>query len=337
MTAIDDPGATPKVSIVVPMLDERDHIVACLDGFAGQRYPLDRLEVLVIDGGSRDGSRQIVERMAEVHDWIRVIENPARKASAAFNLGVEAAKGDVVCLFSAHGVPHEDFVRRSVDALMGDDVAGVGGQYHHVGTDPVSNAIGLAMVSPFGMASPHRFATQRKDVDTISHPAYRRRALVDIGPFDETLQRNSDYELNWRLRAAGERLLFDPSIESVYRPRSSLRALGRQFWWYGRWKVRVLERHPASLRARHLVAPAATLAAVLAPLGLMGRRTRPFVVAGAAAYAAVVAVAVRRARPRSHDASPVVLAACFPVMHGCWGAGFLVSAAQDARQGGRRD
>lgn len=326
MTA-DDPQ--PLVSVVIPMLDEIGHIDACLDAFAAQTHPLDRLELLVVDGGSSDGSRAVVEKRSVEEPWIRVVDNPARRASAAFNRGTEEARGEIVCIFSSHGVPAPTYVEASVRALEESGAAGVGGQYHHVGLDPVSSAIGLAMVSPFGMASPHRFAQQRREVDTISHPAYWRDAMLDTGPFDESLLRNSDYELNWRMRARGHRLVHDLSIESTYRPRPSLSALGKQFWHYGRWKERVARRHPGSVRVRHLVAPAAVLGAALTPLLVQGRSGRRLVALGVVAYAGAVAVAVGSAEPGRHDADPWVLAASFPVMHGSWGAGFVASLVED--------
>jgi succinoglycan biosynthesis protein ExoA len=321
--------ASPVVSVVIPMLDEMDYIDACLDGFAAQDYPKDLLDVVVVDGGSSDGSREHVETRATREPWVRIVENPRRKAAAAFNVGCGAAKGDVVCLFSAHGVPDPGYVRRSVEVLEETHADGVGGRYLHVGLDPVSNAIGLAMVSPYGMASAHRHAQHRQPVDTISHPAYRASALAEVGLFDEMLERNSDYELNFRMRELGQTLLFDPTIVSVYRPRSSLKALARQFWWYGRWKERVARRHPRSLKPRHLVAPVAVAGAMVAPLLLAWRPGRRLVVAGGVAYVGLTAAATFRARPDRHGASPMALAACFPIMHGSWGAGFLVSVVED--------
>ena len=323
----------PTVTVVVPMLDESGAIDACLDSFAAQTYPQELLDVVVVDGGSTDGSRRYVEERAAQVRWLRVVDNPARKAAAAFNRGVEAAKGEVVCLFSAHGVADPEYVRRSVDVLYETGAGGVGGRYLHEGLDPASNAIGLAMVSRFGMASPHRFATDRRDVDTISHPAYVREALQSVGPFDERLERNSDYELNFRLREAGVRLVLDPSITSVYRPRPSLRALGRQFWWYGRWKARVARRHPGSLHPRHLVPPAVVAAAAVSPLLLRSRIGRRCCLLGGVAYGALVVVATRAARPREHGADPRVLAIAFPVMHGAWGSAFLCSVIEDSLGG----
>lgn len=326
-------GDVEVVSVVVPMLDEKAYIDACLDGFAAQDHPLDRLEVLVVDGGSTDGSRELVAARSVDEPWIRLVDNPRRKASAAFNRGVEAATGDVVCLFSSHGVPRPDFVRRSLEVLHESGAAGVGGVLRHEGLDPAGNAVGLAMISPVGMASPFRYARDRREVDTIGHPAYRAEVLREVGPFDEELERNSDYELNWRLRDAGHRLVFDPDIVTIYRPRGSLRALGRQFWHYGRWKQRVVRRHPRSMAPRHLVAPAAVLGVAVSPVLSRWRWGRRVVVAGGLGYAVVVATGVVLARPRAHHADPLVLAASFPVMHGAWGAGFLSSLAGDLLEG----
>jgi succinoglycan biosynthesis protein ExoA len=320
----------PVVSVVVPMLDELGFIELCLEGFQAQTYPLDRLEVIIVDGGSTDGSRELVEGWAGERPWIKVVENPDRRASAAFNRGVEAACGEVICLFSAHGVPNPDYVAASVRVLRETGASGVGGRYLHIGLDGRSSAIGLAMVSPFGMASPHRYAAERRDVDTISHPAYRADALEDVGPFDETLLRNSDYELNHRMTERGHRLVFDPGVESIYRPRASLRALGRQFWWYGRWKRRVAAKHPGSLKPRHFVPPAAVALAAATPVLLPRPGGRRLIILGVGTYGAMLIAAVMRAEPRRHNADPAVLAAAFPVMHASWGAGFLASLIEDA-------
>ncbi|MBV8159825.1 MAG: glycosyltransferase family 2 protein [Acidimicrobiia bacterium] len=323
-------GPDAVVTVVVPMLDEIGFIDDCLDGFSKQTYPPELLDVIVVDGGSSDGSRQVVAARADAAPWLRVVDNPARIVSAGFNRGVEAARGDVVCLFSAHGVPDPEYVARSVAVLRETGAAGVGGRYLHVGTDPASRAVGLAMVSWFGMASPHRYASARADVDTISHPAYLRSALLDAGPFDETLTRNEDYELNYRLRAAGQRLVFDPSILSVYRPRAGLPAMARQFYWYGRGKAAVIRRHPRSVRLRHLVPPAAVGAAAAAPFLMAWPPGRRVVTGVAAAYGTLAIAAVASARPQEHDASLAVLTACFPLMHVAWGLGFLVTLARGA-------
>ncbi len=323
----------PIVTVAVPMLNEMGSIESCLDDFSKQDYPLDRLDLLVIDGGSTDGSREYVERRAKTDTWIRVIDNPVGSAAAAFNLGANEAHGDVVCLFSSHGVPASDYVSRSVKVLQETAASGVGGRYLHVGTTPESTAIGQAMVSRFGMASGHRFAIERCEVDTISHPAYLRTALIDIGGFDESLARNSDYEINIRLRRAGHVLMFDPSIESIYRPRPDLSSLGRQFWHYGRWKARVARQHPRDVRLRHLVAPALVVGIAVSPVVAVTSIGRLFVRTGFVAYL-VGCVSATAAARRSSPApiSTPTLAAAFPTMHIAWGGGFVASLIEDLRK-----
>ena len=140
--------------------------------------------------------------------------------------------------------------------------------------------------------------TRWREVDTIGHPAYLRSMIDEIGWFDETLERNSDYEFNWRVRAAGHLLVFEPAIVTVYRPRTTIARLGRQFWWYGRWKERVVRRHPQSLRPRHLVPPAAVLGALLSPILLSSRWGRRVLAVTGVSYAALVAVATAQTKPR---------------------------------------
>lgn len=124
-------------------------------------------------------------------------------------------------------------------------------------------------------------------------------------------------------------LLFDPSIESIYRPRASIKALGRQFWWYGRWKARVVERHPRSLKARHLVAPLAVVGVITTPLLCRYSLGRRLALAGGASYLSLAVAATVHADPHDHDADPIALLACFPVMHASWGSGFLLSLVED--------
>lgn len=313
----------PMVSVIIPMYNESGFIGPCIEGFQAQTYPPDLIEIIVVDGGSTDGCIDEVQRLVMCDPRIRLVPNPRRLAAAAANIGIESATGEVLCFLSAHGVPDPRYIEDSVDALVDTGAVGVGGRYLHVGLDPRSRAIGLAMASPFGMASPHRNAEHRGEVDTISHPTFLRQALVDVGGYDETLARNEDYETNYRLRKAGGRLVFTPEISSVYRPRSDLRQLAKQFHAYGEGKAMVLRRHPDSVRLRHLVPPLVVAGAALSTPALLhpiGRR----VVAGAAmSYAALLAVAARRARTADHDADRWTFVAALPVMHVAWGAGVL--------------
>lgn len=315
----------PFVSVIIPMVDERAYIESCVEACLAQDYPEDRLEVLVVDGGSRDGSVELVRALSARDVRVRLVENPRRIAAAAANEGVAAAKGDVLCFLSAHGVPDAGYVSTSVNVLLETGAAGVGGEYVHEGVDPRSHAIGLAMASPFGMASPHRTASTRQEVDTISHPTFWKSAIVTAGGYDESLHRNEDYELNYRVRQRVGPLVFSPEIRSVYRPRRDLSSLWKQFHAYGIGKGEVLRRHPGALQGRHVVPPLAVLGVASLPVLMAVRTGRVAAAGGLAAYAGVLGLAVVRDAPHRRGASVPTFIASFPVMHLAWGLGLLRS------------
>jgi succinoglycan biosynthesis protein ExoA len=321
MSAVPDDGL-PSVSVIIPMFNEELRIEACIEGLLRQTYA-GPMEILVIDGGSSDRSCEITRALSAREPHIRLIDNPRRRPAAAANIGVAEARGEILCFLSAHGEPLSSYVEESVEVLLRTGAAGVGGSYEHVGTDPRSRAIGLAMRSRFGMASTHRIATDQQEVDTISHPTFWRSAIVEAGGYDEGLTSNEDYELNHRVRTKVGPLVFAPSIRSVYRPRPSLRALGRQFHTYGLGKAEVAVRHPDSVRWRHLVPPALVLflaaSPVLARTGL-GRRSIVLAVIG---YVGLLGAAVRTEEPGRHEASTGTFVLALPTMHLSWGAGVL--------------
>lgn len=305
------------------MLNEIDYIEACIVGVQAQTCPKEWIiEILVVDGGSTDGSRELVRRLADGDSRVRLVDNPRVLAAAAANVGIAEATADYLCFISAHGAPDADYVEKSVLALAETGATGVGGSYRHEGTDPDSSAIGLAMASPFGMASPHRIATERQVVDTISHPVFRRQALVDVGGYDENLHRNEDYELNYRLRKNGGTLVFTPEISTLYRPRGSLRALAVQFHAYGEGKAAFLFLHPEAAKLRHLVPPVVVAAGpALGIAAWWWTPARLLLGLGSAGYVAGVAEAVRRARPWRHGARTTTFVAALPILHVAWGSG----------------
>ena len=207
------------------------------------------------------------------------------------------------------------------------------------GRTPFERAVATAMGSWLGAGGArYRRGGAEGPVDTVYLGVFRRDALAAAGGFDETLERNQDYELNWRLRAAGEAVWFDPGLAAGYRPRGSVAALARQYFDYGRWKRVVLRRHPASMRARQLAAPALVLA-LAAALGLAawsGFAGEPRVAAAAlavpAGYAAALALGAARAARRDRIGA-VRVAVALATMHLAWGAGFLGAART---VGGRR-
>ena len=264
----------PSVSVVVPMRNEAAHIGRCLDALARQEYASGLLEVLAVDGASTDGTTDVVRsRLPGARVAVRLLENPGVTAARGLNVGIRAARGDVIIILGAHSEPALDFVRASVEALWRSEADCVGGRIESVARGAVGEAIALAMASRFGVGDV-RFRTSDTPgfVDTVAFGAYKRDVFDRIGLFDEFLDRNVDDEFNYRLRDAGGTLYLDPSIRSRYYTRQTFGDLFRQYRHYGEWKVVVAQRHPAQMRPRHFVPAAfvgATVLGLLAyPLGL---------------------------------------------------------------------
>lgn len=298
----------PTVTVLIPTYQEASAIDACLDAVERQTYPA-IVETLVVDGGSDDGT----QAMAAAHPGVTVLDNPGRIQSAALNIGIDAAVGEVLVRVDGHCVIADDYVERCVAALDESGAAMVGGGMTPVAHGAIQEGIADAMASRFG-AGPARFHTGGEAgwVDTVYLGAYRRDVVREVGGYATDVGVNEDSELAHRMSAHGG-IWFDPAIRSVYEPRSSLRALARQFYRYGRSRAATAKRHPGSVKPRQLVAPALLVAIVVLP-----RRRWTL-----GAYAAgVIAATAIDGGPGPTRRAVYLLA--LPIMHLCWGVGFLV-------------
>jgi len=312
----------PTVTVVIPVRNEANFIRACLDSVVANDYPRDRLEVLVVDGASSDGTRSIVEEYARRYPFIRLLDNPRRIPAAALNVGLEHARGDVIVRMDAHTVYAPDYIRKCVELLQTTEAANVGGVQRAVGQGYVAEAIAVALTSPFGVGDARfRYTDRPTWADTVYLGAWRRTTLEALRGFDEAWAVNEDYELNYRLRRAGGRILVSPDIRCWYHVRPSLGALARQFFRYGFWRARTAVVHPGSLRWRHLIPPLLVLGLVgSAGLGAAGSRWGLVVpvLYAVADVGASLGTALRRGL-RYLPVLPVV----YGILHLSWGSGFL--------------
>ena len=294
------------------------------EGVLAQDYAAGEMEILVVDGMSVDGTREVVEALRRRDPRLRLLDNPERIVSTALNRAIREARGDILVRVDGHCEIAADYVSRCVDHLENDDVDGVGGAIDTVGEGRVARAIAAAMSSAFGVGGSAFRMPQRRShlADTIPFPAYLRRAVAQAGPFDEELVRNQDDEYNYRLRKAGARLLLAEDVVSRYYSRASFRSLFRQYFQYGFWKVRVLQKHPRQMSTRQFVPPAliAGWGATLAGAPAFG--WWPFLSLTAVYALLTVAMAVPVAARAGWDLLPL-LPACFATLHVSYGAGFL--------------
>jgi succinoglycan biosynthesis protein ExoA len=262
----------PDVSIVIPTLQEEDAIRECLDSLLEQDYENIR-ELLVVDGGSLDRTREIVGGYSV---GVRLVDNPNVTAASAMNIGIEEASSDVIVRIDAHSRYERDYVTRSVEALLTSGAAVAGGPMRPVGRTQFGNAVALVTTSPLGVG-PGRFhySDTAEFVDTVYLGTFFAVDIMAVGGYDtESLQwAAEDQELNYRIRRAGGRIWLDPRIKSTYEPRSTPRALARQYRNYGLAKASTLKKH-RTLPTWRPLAPAGMVSAFIlgAVAGLLLRQ-----------------------------------------------------------------
>jgi len=256
----------PFVSIVVPCRNERDHIRSFVRTMLGQEPPDGGFELIVADGHSTDGTREILRELAAENASLRVIDNPGRIVSTGLNRAIAAATGGIIIRADVHTQYAADYVRQCVSVLQRSGADNVGGPWVAASRGFVGSAIAAGFHSRFGSGGARAHDIQYEGpVDTVYLGCWRRECLERIGGFDEELVRNQDDELNLRLARAGSTIWQSPSIKSCYQPRGSLRRLFQQYAQYGYWKVRVIQKHRLPASWRH-VAPAAFVFTVLSLL-----------------------------------------------------------------------
>jgi len=332
----------PFVSVLVPVRNEERYIERCLYSIAGQDYPRELMEVLVIDGRSDDRTREIVTRFTHESTLdLRLLDNPRRKPAAAMNIGIDAARGGVILRLDGHAALAPDYVRRCVAALDEQGADCAGGALESEGDTYTGKAIALAMSSWFGVGGAAFRVGGAGPVDTVAFGAYRRDVFERTGRFAEDIDRGEDDEFNYRLRDAGGLIVLVPEARVRYTVRGDLRSLWRQYFGYGRAKVEVLRRHPAQAQARQL-APEAFVAALgcAAIVAIFGKTGAIKTLAGVYTLAATLASLVLtfghgwRRLP--------LLPAVFACLHVSYGLGFLTGAlglagsrVRSARSGAR--
>jgi glycosyltransferase involved in cell wall biosynthesis len=305
-----------------------------------------QLEILIADGLSDDGTRELLGEYCGKAHAVRVIDNPGRIVSTGLNEAICAATGDVIVRMDAHTHYAPDYIRECVTALQVSGADNVGGPWVAEGRGLVGRAIAAAFRSRFctGGGKAHD-AEYEGEVDTVYLGCWTRSVFDRAGLFDTTLVRNQDDEFNFRLRRLGGRVWQSPRIRSSYSPRASITALFRQYLQYGFWKVAVIRKHRALASWRHIVPVLFVVSLLLlfvliassATLGLWPQAAaiRAALAAEIAIYLlACVAAALRFARSLDPVAL-LILPWVIAVYHTAYGLGFLGGVLKFAGRGSR--
>jgi glycosyltransferase involved in cell wall biosynthesis len=322
----------PLVSIIIPCYNEQGRIRALLEAIRAQTFPPRSLEVVLADGLSTDGTRQVITEFAQAQDnlSIHVVDNPRRIIPAALNCALREAQGEIILRLDAHCLPYPDYVERCVADLQAGLGENVGGSWDiQPGAKTwMAASIAAAAAHPLGAGDAlYRHASRAAAVDTVPFGCFKRDLLAVVGFFDESLLTNEDYEFNVRIRKAGGRVWLDPAIRSVYFARASLSELIRQYARYGYWKARMLRRYPGTLRARQALPPLFVASLILAAALALFLPFFRLVLAGEIlVYALILLGAGALSAWVQRRASLLVgFALAIAAMHVSWGTGFLWS------------
>ncbi len=306
----------PTVSILLPTHTERAFIRDCLASIQRQDYD-NILEVLVIDGGSVDGTRSVATKMGSP---FRMVPNPGVTAATAMNIGIKESRGEVIVRMDAHALYARDYVSRCVAVLEETGADNVGGRMDPVGRTRFGRAVAAITSTPLVMGpGKFHYSTERSEVDTVFLGCWKRDTLIDLEGFDaEELQwAAEDHELNLRIRRRGGRIVLDPSIRSTYFPRDTLKGLVRQYHNYGLAKVSTLKKHRRLPSPRSL--PPAALVASAAAGGAMF--SGPARIAVPVAHAMAVSAIAKRTADAT-DADPIRCFLAVQATHWAFGVGF---------------
>lgn len=316
-----------RITVMTPMLNEAGNVEGLVADLAGQNWD-GELEVFVADGGSTDGSVDLLERAAASHGLpVRVVPNPEGIVSHGLNKCIRRATGDLIVRIDCHSRIPADYLLCCAVAAEETGADNVGGLLVPRGRTPGERATAAAVDSAFGGIGWTRHgSSERREVDTVPFGAFRPRAFERAGLYDESLVRNQDDELNLRLRRAGGKVVLDPAIRVFYTPRGSLRRLFRQYYEYGRWKAPVMQKHERPTSARSLV-PVAFVVGLLAliPLSMWHPHAAALLALKVSLYAVLAimfAVLCVRRRREPWALLPRVLLV-FPTVHIAHGLGML--------------
>jgi len=327
-------ASAPFISVVIPVRNEGRHVARTVSAVLDGEYPPERLEVIVVDGASGDDTRAQVRAIAAHDARVRVLDNPAGRTPVGLNIGVRAARGDVIVRIDAHTLPAADYLTACVRALERAGVWAVGGRMVGAGETPFGRAVAAATGTPFGAGDARFRLGGEGPADTVYLGAWWREVFDRVGLFDERMARNQDYELCVRIRAAGGTVWLDPEIRSITRVRETPAGLARQYFGYGEGRAATVALYPGSLRWRQ--AMPALFAAALA-VGSLGALLVPglaaWFVAVVAGYAAVTVGVTAWVGRRMTWRDALRLPPVFWIIHLTWGCGFWAAIA---RYAGRR-
>jgi glycosyltransferase involved in cell wall biosynthesis len=310
-----------EISVILPVLNEEMYLEDAVRAILAQHYD-GKIEVILAVAPSEDRTLEIAQRLHINDPRVVIVDNPTGRTAAGLNRAIAAAQYSIIVRVDGHSNIPSNYCQLVSEILEKTGAVNVGGVMAAEGQSLFQRSVARAMRSPLGVGA-SRFHTggSAGEVDTVYLGAFRKEALLAVGGFDERFTRAQDWELNFRLRQAGGVVYFDPRLIVTYRPRSTVKALAKQYFEYGRWRRVVSRRHQGTINYRYL-APPFTVAATTLSL-LLGWLVSPYLLMPALVYAVFILIA---SAVIGKSAGEIL---CLPTilltMHISWGLGFLTS------------
>jgi len=310
----------------MPVRNEAGFIERAVRSVLDNDFPPEKMEVLVVDGMSDDGTRDIVRRLSGADGRVKMLDNPRRIVPTAMNIGLKAARGDLFTRIDGHAEVPSDFIAKSIQCLREHPDAWIaGGSIQTIAENYIGQAIASAMQSPIGVGNARfRLGHYEGWVDTLAFGTHHKWIVEKIGDFDEELVRNQDDEFNLRVNLAGGKIWMSKDIQSTYYSRGSLSKLWRQYFQYGFWRIRTLQKHKRPAGFRQLV-PLLFVSSLLM-LGLAGLAWKPFWIVLAvesALYLLALAIGALDVGRKSGWRYAPIVPAIFAILHFAYGFGSL--------------
>lgn len=248
----------PKISVIIPVFNEEKFIEATVEFLLKQDYPSDKMEILVVDGGSDDKTTEIVTALADKDSRVRLLDNPKNLSSAGRNVGVKNAAGEIITFIDGHTYIDNEQLLKNTALLMSKKEVSVLSRPQFLDTpdnNPFQEAVSLARKSVIGHGLDSTiYTTEDKYVNPASSGAsYRREVFDKIGYYDENMDAAEDVEFNYRAAVNGYKSFTSMRLAVFYYPRDSFRGLLKQMMRYGIGRFRLAQKHPGSLSLGTLV------------------------------------------------------------------------------------
>jgi len=310
-----------EISVILPVLNEEKYLADAVNAILAQKYD-GKIEVILAIGPSQDRTLEIAQELHKKDSRVVIVDNPTGRTAAGLNLAIASSQYSIIVRVDGHANIPNNYCNLVSEILENTGAVNVGGVMAAEGRSLFERSVARAMRSPLGVGA-SRFHTGggAGEVDTVYLGAFRKEALLAVGGFDERFTRAQDWELNFRLRQAGGIVYFDPRLIVTYRPRSTIKALAKQYFEYGRWRRVVSRRHKGTINYRYLAPPFTVIATTLSLI--LGLLISPVLFIPALTYAVFILIASGVIGKSMGEI--LCLPTILLTMHISWGLGFLTS------------